>query len=208
MIQKPKRPPGRPRAFDPGQALDRALRVFWAKGYDGASLDDLTAAMGISRPSMYAAFGDKQQLFLRCLERYGESVGTRALAALSSPTDIHAAVRAFLRRSVENFCGQSDPAGCLAGSVALAVDDPTVRAFVAAGLRRTEALLADRLARAVAAKELPPDFPSVRRARRLLDASMSLALRARSGETLDVILEDAEDLASLVLAEAPPSGLG
>ena len=63
------RAPGRPRGFDVDAALDRAAEVFRTRGYDGASLDDLTAAMGIGRPSLYAAFGDKRKLFMRCLER-------------------------------------------------------------------------------------------------------------------------------------------
>jgi AcrR family transcriptional regulator len=62
--------PGRPRAFDPDAALERAMHVFWGKGYEGASLSDLTRAMGINRPSLYAAFGDKEQLFRKVLDRY------------------------------------------------------------------------------------------------------------------------------------------
>ena len=62
--------PGRPRAFDPDAALERAMHVFWAKGYEGASLSDLTRAMRINRPSLYAAFGNKEQLFRKVLDRY------------------------------------------------------------------------------------------------------------------------------------------
>src|SRR5207245_10721957 len=62
--------PGRPRAFDPDVALERAMHVFWAKGYEGASLSDLTRAMRINRPSLYAAFGNKEQLFRKVLDRY------------------------------------------------------------------------------------------------------------------------------------------
>ena len=80
------RPTGRPLSFDPDKALDRALDVFWRKGYEGASLADLTKAMGINRPSLYAAFGDKEKLFRKVLDRYAEGPASYSSAALEEPT--------------------------------------------------------------------------------------------------------------------------
>src|SRR5271163_5082070 len=77
---------GRPLGFDPAKALDKALRVFWKHGYEGASLADLTEAMGINRPSLYAAFGNKEALFRKVLDRYGEEPAAFALQALSEST--------------------------------------------------------------------------------------------------------------------------
>src|SRR4051795_13399894 len=87
---------GRPRGFDPEKALDRALRVFWAKGYEGASLPDLTKAMGINRPSMYAAFGNKEALFRKALDRYVEGPAAYTRKALDEPT-ARAVVERLLR---------------------------------------------------------------------------------------------------------------
>src|SRR5437867_5809784 len=77
---------GRPRAFDVEQALDRALEVFWRKGYEGTSLPDLTRAMGINRPSLYAAFGNKETLFRKALDRYAAGPAAYVHAALDEPT--------------------------------------------------------------------------------------------------------------------------
>jgi len=85
MIQKATRPRGRPRGFDELQALEKATQVFWSKGYDGATIDDLVGGMGVGRPSLYAVFGDKRTLFLRVLRAYAEKKGARAAKALLSP---------------------------------------------------------------------------------------------------------------------------
>src|ERR1700724_4390739 len=77
---------GRPREFDPDQVLDRALRVFWRSGYEGASMADLTEAMGITRPSLYAAFGNKEELFRKALDRYVDGPGGYVHIALAKPT--------------------------------------------------------------------------------------------------------------------------
>src|SRR5713226_3358653 len=83
---KSARSKGRPRAFDVDRALDRALHVFWQKGYEGASLSDLTKAMGINRPSLYAAFGDKEALFRKALDRYADGPASYVGEALKEPT--------------------------------------------------------------------------------------------------------------------------
>src|SRR5882724_9224474 len=77
---------GRPREFDIEQALERALQVFWRKGYEGASLADLTDAMGINRPSLYAAFGNKEELFRKVVDRYADGPAAYARLALDAPT--------------------------------------------------------------------------------------------------------------------------
>src|SRR3954463_3624794 len=84
---------GRPRKFDADQALDAALAVFWRKGYEGASLPDLTEAMGINRPSLYAAFGNKEELFRRAVDRYVEGPACFLRKALAEPTARAAAER-------------------------------------------------------------------------------------------------------------------
>ena len=105
---------GRPREFDRDEALRRAMEVFWAQGYEGASLDDLLAAMGaISPPSFYAAFGSKKQLFFEVVDLYSETVGARPVRALETPATAREGVEAMLRESVDIYCDPDIPRGCL-----------------------------------------------------------------------------------------------
>ena len=85
MVHNAARPRGRPRSFDESDALKKATHVFWSKGYDGVTIDDLVAGMGVGRPSLYAVFGDKRAIFLRVLKAYAEAKGARAAKALLSP---------------------------------------------------------------------------------------------------------------------------
>lgn len=103
---------GRPREFSEAAALDAAMRVFWEKGYEGASLDDLTRAMGINRSSLYASFGDKEQLFKRVIARYAEGPMAFFHEALQQPT-ARAVVESFLRGGVAFLADTAHPRGCL-----------------------------------------------------------------------------------------------
>ena len=201
MVQNKSRPGGRPRKFDPNVALDRAVEVFWAKGYAAASLDDLTLATGINRPSLYAAFGDKERLFLRALERYGAGIGAEPLAAFREAPTVRGATRAFLTASVANNTRPGGPSGCLLACSAAGCAEtlPAARAFLAAALEAIEQTIAARF-EAAAGDELPADFPCRERARLLVDLMQGLALRARSGEAREQLLLDAAAHAGVVVA--------
>src|ERR1700732_2110079 len=110
---------GRPRSFDIDGALDRALRVFWRKGYEGASLSDLTKAVGVSRPSLYAAFGGKEALFRKALDRYLNGPAAYTQEALKEPT-ARAVVQRLLRGAADLNTAPRNPGGCLTVQGALA----------------------------------------------------------------------------------------
>src|ERR1700690_1126585 len=101
MIQNEKKSRGRPRSFDENKALDRAIKIFWAKGYDGVVVDDLVEGMGVGRPSLYAVFGDKQSLFMKCVKKYAEDRGAIASKCLFGPSDVREGVRSFLCYAVQ-----------------------------------------------------------------------------------------------------------
>ncbi len=103
---------GRPRSFDEREALEAALSVFWKHGYEGASLAHLTRAMGINRPSLYAAFGNKEELFRRALDHYTAATASLHESALRQPT-ARAAVAKFLLTAADSSGGGKNPRGCL-----------------------------------------------------------------------------------------------
>jgi AcrR family transcriptional regulator len=210
MIQNTARPRGRPRSFDERQALEEATRVFRSQGYDGVTVDDLVAAMGVGRPSLYSVFGDKRTLFLRALRAYGEAKGARAAKALFSPSTVRDAIAGFLRDAVESATQEGTAPGCLLVCVAPLVDDAEVRQFVQDALAAAEALVERRFCDAIDAGEVPSDFPARTRASQVLDLGRGLTMRAQTGTPRKTLLNDAEEAADLVLlsrrGNATPDG--
>src|SRR6201985_1372254 len=113
MIQNTARPRGRPRSFDETGALEKATQVFWSKGYDGVTIDDLVEGMGVGRPSLYAVFGDKRAIFLRALKSYAERKGAAAAKALLSPQTLRGGIVGFLRYAVESATEKGSARGWL-----------------------------------------------------------------------------------------------
>lgn len=149
---------GRPRSFDPDKALDRALQVFWRKGYEGASLTNLTRAMGINRPSLYAAFGDKKSLFLKALDRYQQGPGSFVNAALKEPT-AKRVVERLLLGAAEALSDPRNPRGCLTVQGALACGDQAkaVQCHLIASREGRKAIIRKRLQQAKNAGDLSSD---------------------------------------------------
>ncbi|MFI7544444.1 TetR/AcrR family transcriptional regulator [Actinoplanes sp. NPDC049599] len=173
---------GRPRAFDEGTVLDRAAEVFWRHGYEGASLTALTSAMGINRPSLYATFGSKQQLFRRAFARYHETQVATAHAALDQPT-AYAAIEAFLRSSADSLTAAGHPPGCLSvqGGLACSPENAGIAEILAAGRAATESALEQRLSRAAAEGDLPPGVDARALARFVMAISEGHAVHAAAG---------------------------
>ncbi|MFE5119548.1 TetR/AcrR family transcriptional regulator [Streptomyces sp. NPDC056669] len=193
MDTHPKASIGRPRGFDADEALERAMRVFWEQGYEGASLTDLTSAMGITRTSMYAAFGNKEELFRRALERYTEGPASYAARALREPTARQVAT-AFLNGSVRATTRPDCPTGCLGVQGSLAAGDPGRPARDALIAWRDEAIsqLRDRFQRAVDEGDLPPDTDPGLLARYLMTVANGIAVQAVGGATRDDLRQVAD----------------
>src|SRR5579863_8475058 len=181
MIQNIPRPRGRPRSFDETGALEKATQVFWSKGYDGVTIDDLVVSMGVGRPSLYAVFGDKRTIFLRALKAYAEKKGARAAKALFSPPALRDSLAGFLRHAVESATEEGSAPGCLLVCVAPLVDDAEVRQFLKDAVAGGVALVKRRFCDGISAGEVPPDFPVAVRASQVLDLSRGLTMRAQMG---------------------------
>lgn len=147
---------GRPREFCLDEALAAALRVFWSKGYEGASMTELTEAMGITKPSLYAAFGNKEALFRKTLDLYEREKMAYVGQALAKPTAREVAEH-MLRGSVENQTSSCEPRGCLGviSSVACGAEAESIRADVHERSKVAKAALIERMERAKAEGDLP-----------------------------------------------------
>ncbi|MEV7872322.1 TetR/AcrR family transcriptional regulator [Streptomyces sp. NPDC088124] len=186
---------GRPRGFDIDQALERAMRVFWARGYEGASLAELTGAMGITKTSMYAAFGNKEQLFRKALQRYGAGPAAYATRALEEPT-ARAVALAFLRGAVCTTTPPDGPSGCLTVQGALASSDESraVHDLLVDWRNGAGVRLEERFRRAVDEGDLPRNADPRRLARFIMTMGFGIAVQAANGlgpAELDEIVDTA-----------------
>ncbi|MGB8907235.1 MAG: TetR/AcrR family transcriptional regulator [Candidatus Cybelea sp.] len=199
MIQNAVRPRGRPRSFNENAALEKAIQVFWLKGYDGVTIDDLVAGMGVGRPSLYSVFGDKRTLFLRVLKAYAERKGALTANALLSPYTLRESIASFLRYTVTSATEKGSASGCLLMCVAPLVNDAKVRQFLRNAAVAAVALVERRFCDGIGAGEIPPDFPVAARACQVLDLARGLTMRAQMGTSRKTLLNDAEEAADLVL---------
>ena len=138
----------RPRSFNPDEALDLARDVFWRKGFLGTSLDDITAATGLAKPSLYAAFGDKNALFLKVLERYHAYIIARSEKVINDGPSARDAIERWLAGFVPFCSGVKGSRGCLSVNTSSAgANEQEIRSSIEAFNRRLEELLRDRLRR-------------------------------------------------------------
>ncbi|GLY46597.1 TetR/AcrR family transcriptional regulator [Lentzea sp. NBRC 102530] len=173
---------GRPRSFDADEALEAAMLVFWRHGYEGASLTDLTAAMGITRTSMYAAFGNKEELFRKALARYDDGPASYALRAVDEPT-AHEVAKAFLEGAVLTTTRPDGPQGCLGvqGSLAAGEAAETARQILAEWRDKGRRLLETRFRRAVSEGDLPTGTDAGRLALYVITVGFGISVQAASG---------------------------
>jgi AcrR family transcriptional regulator len=173
---------GRPRAFDTDQALDAALDLFWRKGYEGTSIADLTDAMGINPPSLYAAFGGKEALFRQALDRYEAKHAYFWNAALAAPT-AYEAIKTLLEGTAEALSEKKSPRGCLIVQGALSGGDECdpVRQELAARRNKSVTMIRERLARAKREGDLPKDADPASLARYFATVIHGMAVQAVSG---------------------------
>jgi AcrR family transcriptional regulator len=193
---------GRPRTFDEKEALLAAMNVFWAKGYDGASLKDLTKAMGISGPSLYGAFGDKRELYLRTIDHYADVDACAPIVAFESEPDIEKAVKGFLT-SVITYAASKEKGvgGCFLASCVIANVDEVegVSERLDKAISDTDLRLAARFDREIEKGVLPKGFPSKDRGRLMYDFRQGYVFRGRANWSDEEMLSDVDQRVMMIL---------
>jgi AcrR family transcriptional regulator len=182
-----KNPRGRPREFNEEEALDAATRVFANKGYEAASLSDLTAEMGINRVSMYSTFGNKEALFRKAMERFTQQIGVQLAACLAAPT-AREGVEKLLREGVKRVTSPDSSGVCFVTQGPLTAPEDETRRYVAHKRAEIERVLRRRFDRAIEEGDLPRDVSSGDLARFYLVVIQGLALQAQHGGTMQQLL--------------------
>jgi AcrR family transcriptional regulator len=192
---------GRPREFDPDQALDIALQVFWRRGYEGASMADLTEAMGITKPSLYAAFGNKEELFRKALDRYVDGPGGYVQVALAKPT-AREVVEHLLVKAADAVTDPDHPPGCLAVQGALTCGEAAESIKQELMTRRAngERNLRQRFERAIAEGDLSKEADAADLARYISAILQGMAVQAAGGASR----EQLRKIAHMTLRTWPP----
>lgn len=175
---------GRPKEFDVDDALCAALQVFWRQGYDGASLTDLTEAMGITRPSLYATYGNKEELFRKVLDRYEQSHLCFVAEALAE-TSVRCAIERLLDGYAQVLTDPMHPPGCLGVNSAVCGggESAAIRKELIDRRSLSEETLRERFERASREGELPPGEDPADWARYVMSVGLGMAVKAASGST-------------------------
>ena len=182
---------GRPREFDRDAALRGAMMVFWEKGYEGTSLEELQSAMGaISPSSFYTAFGSKEQLFFEVVDLYVKTVGCRPVQALESAVTTRAGVEAMLRESIDIYCDPDTPRGCLVllGATSCAPANASVQDHMRTYRVQVPDLIRKRLKRGVAEGDVPKDVDLEPLVSLYASLAQGLPMRARDGAARSKLL--------------------
>lgn len=196
----PRRGRGRPRAYDQGTALDAALKVFWTKGYGGTSVDHLTAAMQMSKPSVYAAFGNKQAVYEAAVHHYVATIASCSLKPLTELPTLRAALLGFYDAQIDVVTGRHGPLGCIVACTlpAEAGDSPEAQRLLAAVIAQLDAGVTARIRAAQAAGEAAKDADAGTLAQVITSGLFALSIRARSGATRRALTKLARNFVDLV----------
>lgn len=171
----------RPREFDPNVALERAMQTFWSHGYEATSLDDLCAAMALSRSSLYGAFGDKRELLLQALTRYTTRGSQRIANTLASRSSVKAAIAALLDELIEQILADREHRGCFLGNCTAELSrDDGAMAIVRASMQRNEAQFRTVLDAAKTRGEIKPGVDTAALARFLFTSLQGMRLLAKA----------------------------
>lgn len=188
----------RPRAFDEESVLDNAMNIFWSKGFESTSVQDLVDETGLNRASMYASFGDKKALFLRVLDHYSQKISAKRFADLREMEDGRAAIEKTFRDTAKTGCAEGRHKGCLMvnSGMELAPHDPETAAIAHQAFRRVEDMFAAALTRGIKGGTIPTNKNVRALARFLAGSIQGVQLMSRRGADQETL----EDYTNTILA--------
>ena len=197
---------GRPRNFDRDVALQSAMELFWAKGFEGTQLTDLTEAMGINPPSFYAAFGSKEMVFREAMELYERQTGAGRLKALGDDLDTRRSIRALLDHAIDVALAAPNSGGCMVmmGMINAGPGHDTLCDLLRSRRRENLLQIRDRLKRGVREGDLPPSAEIARLATFYAATMQAISLRARDGATR----KELDDIVDCAMKAMPEPGSG
>ena len=189
LTKKPAKPRGRPLAFNQDDALERALQIFWSRGYEGASMAELADALGINKPSIYATFGNKEALFRKALAKYLAGPAAFIGEAMKEPT-AHLVVEKFLLLAVDFFSDRSTPNGCMIVQAALTggQGSSTIQQELIAYRKSLEASFNERFELAKSQGDLPAHVNAAALAKYITTIHQGMSVQATSGATKEELL--------------------
>ena len=187
--KKPAKTRGRPLAFNQDVALDKALKVFWSRGYEGASMAELADALGVNKPSIYATFGNKETLFRKALARYVTGPAAFVKEAKNEPT-AKRVVEKFLLQAVDFFSDKSTPNGCMIVQAALTggQGSSTIQQELITYRKNFEVSFNERFKLAQAQGDLPANVNSKQLAKYIATIHQGMSVQATSGATREDLL--------------------
>ena len=193
---------GRPREFDKEQALEKALELFWRNGYEGTSLADLTKAMGINKPSLYAAFGNKEQLFLQAIELYEKRPEAYFYSAMKQKT-AYLVVRALLNGAAASMVNAEHPRGCVViqGALTCSEASASIKETLTKLRLDSQYMLQKRFEQAKEEGDLPADINTATFARYIGTVVQGMSVQASNGASQ----AELSDVVSMVLQNFPKS---
>ena len=186
----PPKPRGRPLSFDREVALEQAMHVFWERGYEAASISDLTAAMGITPPSLYAAFGDKEKLFLEAIERYALGPGSGGPRALAEEPTARGAIQRWLHEAADELTRPCHPKGCMVVMATTNCSVAAERVQTALAKRRAAAIanVKARIQHGIDSGELPPGTDAKTLSNFYSTIYQGMSMQAKDGATRTSLL--------------------
>jgi AcrR family transcriptional regulator len=186
-------PRGRPRQFDEEEALDTALRLFWRHGYEGTPISTLAQAMGLTAPSVYNAFGNKESLFMKAVGHY-DHYSARLYEEAFAKTSAREVARGILMGEIDLVSGEGTPAGCLMiqGALATSRESEVVQQAMAKLRRQAEADVAARFEQFQVAGQLPPGWDAKALAGYVITVATGMAVQAKSGASRQELTDVAE----------------